>query len=125
MSPLARPGRGIEITRSDVLASKVEAGNPLSSDNRLLLLDGLDVHLVMDNHATHRTEKVRKWLARRRHWHVHFTPTSASWLNQVERWFAEPAGKKLQRSAHRSVAELEADIMSFIDAHNEKPKPCR
>ena len=85
--------------------------------------DGLDVHLVMDNYATHKTEKVRKWLARRRHWHVHFTPTSASWLNQVERWFAELTRKKLQRSAHRSVAELEADIMSFIDAHNENPKP--
>ena len=87
--------------------------------------EGLDVHLVMDNHATHKTEKVRNRLARRRHWHVHFTPTSASWVNQVERWFAEPARKKLQRGVHRSVAELNADIMSFIDAHNEKPKPCK
>ena len=85
--------------------------------------EGLDVHLVMDNYATHKTEKVRAWLARRRRWHVHFTPTSASWLNQVERWFAELTRKKLQRGVHRSVAELNADIMSFIDAHNEKPKP--
>ena len=85
--------------------------------------EGLDVHLVMDNYATHKTEKVRNWLARRRHWHVHFTPTSASWINQVERWFAELTRKKLQRGVHRSVAELNADIMSFIDAHNEKPKP--
>ncbi len=87
--------------------------------------DGLDVHLAMDSHATHKTEKARKRLARRRHWHIHFTPTSASWLNLVERWFAEPTGKKLQRSAHRPVAELEADIMSFIDAHNENPRPCK
>ena len=85
--------------------------------------EGLDVHLVMDNYATHKTEKVRAWLARRRHWHVHFTPTSASWLNQVERWFAELTRKKLQRGVHLSVAEFNADIMSFIDAHNEKPKP--
>ena len=85
--------------------------------------EGLDVHLVMDNYATHKTEKVRAWLARRRHWHVHFTPTSASWLNQVERWIAELTRKKLRRGVHLSVAELNADIMSFIDAHNDKPKP--
>ena len=85
--------------------------------------EGLDVNLVMGNCATHKTDRARTWLARRRHRHVHFTPTSASWLNQVERWFAELARKKLQRGVHRSVAELNADIMSFIDAHNEKPKP--
>ena len=87
--------------------------------------DGLDVHLVMDNDATQRTGKDREWLDRGRHWHVRFTPTSASWLNQVGRRLAEPARRKLQRGAHRSVAELEADIMSFIDTHNEKPKPCK
>ncbi len=87
--------------------------------------DGLDVHLATVSHATHKTEKARKRLARRRHWHVHFTPASASWLNRVGRWFAEPTGRKLQRSAHRSAAELEADIMSFIDAHNENPRPCK
>ncbi len=85
--------------------------------------DGLDVHLAMDNCATHKTEEVRKRLARRRHWHVRFTPTSASWINRVERRFAEPAGKRLKRGAHRSVAELMAGIMPFIDAHNEKPRP--
>jgi len=53
--------------------------------------EGPDVHLVMDNYATHKTPKVKAWLARRPHWHVHFTPTSASWINQVERWFADPA----------------------------------
>ena len=68
---------------------------------------GPDVHLVMDNYATHKTPKIRAWLARRPHWHVHFTPTSASWINQVERWFAELTRKQLQRGVHRSTAELE------------------
>ena len=85
--------------------------------------EGQDVHLVMDNYATHKTPRVKAWLARRPHWHVHFTPTSASWLNQVERWFAELTRKQIQRGVHRSVAELEADIAAFIDAHNENPKP--
>ena len=86
---------------------------------------GPDVHIVMDNYATHKTAKIRAWLARRPHWHVHFTPTSASWINQVERWFAELTRKQLQRGVHRTVAELEADIAAFIDAHNENPKPYR
>lgn len=85
--------------------------------------EGPDVHLVMDNYATHKTPKIKAWLARRPHWHVHFTPTSASWINQVERWFAELTRKQLQRGAHRSVAELETDITAFIKAHNENPKP--
>ena len=83
--------------------------------------EGLDVHLVMDNHATHRTEKVGNWLVRRSRWHVHFTPAPASWLRQVERWFVELTRKKLRRGVHRSVAELNADILSFIHAHNERP----
>lgn len=87
------------------------------------LPEGPDVHIIMDNYATHKTPKVKAWLARRSHWHIHFTPTSASWINQVERWFAELTRKQLQRGVHRSVAELEADITAFIDAHNEKPKP--
>ena len=78
-------------------------------------------NLALANYATHKTEKVRNWLARRGHWHVHFTLTSASWLNQVERWFEELTRKKLRRGVHRSVTELNADIMSLIDAHNEKP----
>ena len=87
--------------------------------------DGPDVHLVMDNYATHKTPTIKAWLARRPHWHVHFTPTSASWINQVERWFAELTRKQLQRGVHRSTAELEADIVAFIEAHNENPKPYR
>ena len=92
-------------------------------DNRVP--DGLDIHIVMDNYATHKTPRIKAWLARRPHYHVHFTPTSASWINQVERWFAELTRKKIQRGVHTSVRQLEADIKSFIEAHNENPKPYR
>ena len=87
--------------------------------------EGLDIHLVMDNYATHKTAGVKAWLARRPHWHVHFTPTSASWLNQVERGFAELTRKQLKRGVHRSTLQLEADIRAFIDIHNEHPRPFR
>jgi transposase len=87
--------------------------------------DDLDIHVVMDNYATHKTPRIRAWLARRPHYHVHFTPTSASWINQVERWFAELTRKQLQRGVHRSVRQLEADIRAFIEAHNTDPKPYR
>ena len=87
--------------------------------------DDLDVHIIMDNYATHKTPRIKAWLARRPHYHVHFTPTSASWINQVERWFAELSRKKIQRGAHTSVRQLEADIKSFIEAHNKDPKPYR
>jgi putative transposase len=83
------------------------------------------VHLVMDNSATHKTAKIKAWLARRPHWHVHFTPTSASWINQVERWFAELTRKQLQRGVHVCVKDLESDIMEFVSYHNENPKPYR
>lgn len=86
---------------------------------------GLDVHIVMDNYATHKTPMIKAWLARRPHYHVHFTPTSASWINQVERWFAELTRKQIQRGVHTSTAQLEADIRSFIDRHNANPKPFR
>jgi|TARA_Y100000294_G_C8524171_1_gene324207 transposase len=85
--------------------------------------DDLDIHIVMDNYATHKTPKIKAWLARRPHYHVHFTPTSASWINQVERWFAELTRKQLQRGVHTSTKQLEADIQAFIKKHNENPKP--
>ena len=85
--------------------------------------EGLDIHIVMDNYATHKTPKIKAWLARRPHYHVHFTPTSASWINQVERWFAELTRKQIQRGVHTSVRQLEADIRTFIDLHNKNPKP--
>ncbi|WP_247838399.1 IS630 family transposase [Bradyrhizobium sp. 200] len=86
---------------------------------------GLDVHLVMDNYVTHKTPLIRKWLAKRPQWHVHLTPTSSSWLNQVERFFALLTDKKIRRGIYRSVAALRADITSFIDQHNAGPKPFR
>jgi transposase len=85
----------------------------------------LDVHIIMDNYATHKTALVRSWLARRPQYHVHFTPTSASWINQVERWFAELTRKQLRRGVHTSTSKLEADIRAFIERHNESPKPYR
>jgi transposase len=85
----------------------------------------LDVHLVMDNYATHKTQLIRDWLAKRPRWHVHLTPTSSSWLNQVERFFARLTDKKIRRGVHRSVEELKADITAFIDRHNDDPKPFR
>jgi transposase len=83
----------------------------------------LDVHLVMDNYATHKTPLIRNWLAKRPRWHVHLTPTSASWLNQVERFFALITERKIRRGIYRSVAALRADIRSFLDLHNADPKP--
>lgn len=85
----------------------------------------LDVHLVMDNYATHKTPLIRDWLVKRPRWHVHLTPTSSSWLNQVERFFAMITDKKIRRGVHRSVADLTADIEAFIAAHNAQPKPFR
>jgi transposase len=83
----------------------------------------LDVHVVMDNAASHKTKLVRDWFAKRPRWHVHYTPTSASWMNQVERFFALLTDDAIRRSAHRSTAELEAAIKTYIDAHNAEPKP--
>ena len=83
----------------------------------------LDVHLVMDNYATHKTQAIRNWLAKRPHWHVHFTPTSASWINQVERFFAEITDKQIRRGIHRSTTQLETDIKAYLDANNADPKP--
>ncbi|MFD8262658.1 IS630 family transposase [Streptomyces griseoluteus] len=83
----------------------------------------LELHLVLDNYATHKTEPVKKWLLRHPRFHLHFTPTSASWLNLVERWFAELTCRKLRRSAHRSVVELERDIRGWINEWNKNPRP--
>jgi transposase len=85
----------------------------------------LDVRLVLDNPATHKTGLVRDWLAKRPRHHVHFTPTSASWINPVERWFAALTERALRRGVHRSVTEPERDIRAFIDATNAAPKPFR
>jgi transposase len=82
-----------------------------------------DLHLICDNYATHKTPEVKKWLLRHPRFQVHFTPTSASWLNLVERWFAELTNRKLRRSAHRSVTELKTDVRAWINAWNAEPTP--
>lgn len=87
--------------------------------------EGLDVHVVMDNASTHKTKLIRDWFAKRPHWHQHFTPTSSSWINQVERFFALLAEKQIKRGAHRSVKELIAAIEAFIRQQNANPKPLR
>jgi transposase len=85
----------------------------------------MDVHLVMDNYATHKTALIRAWFAKRPRWHVHLTPTSSSWLNQVERFFAELTEKQLRRAVHQSIDLLKDDIRAFIERHNAEPKPFR
>lgn len=86
---------------------------------------GLEIHVVMDNASSHRTKLIRDWFAKRPRWHMHFTPTSSSWLNQVERFFALLTQKKIKRGAHSSKTALIKDIESFIDNHNANPKPLR
>ena len=77
----------------------------------------------MDNYGTHKTELIRKWLLKHPRHHLHFTPTSASWINQVERWFAEITRQQIRRGTYRSVRELEAAIKEYIAVYNENPKP--
>jgi transposase len=82
----------------------------------------LDVHLILDNYSTHKTDEVQRWQLRHPRFYFHFIPTHASWLNLVERWFAELTNKWLRRSAHRSVAELRAAIEQWLAAWNENPR---
>jgi len=82
-----------------------------------------EVHLVMDNYGTHKTPKVKRWFARRPRYHLHFTPTSASWLNQVERFFAEITRRRIRRGTFTHVRELEQAIHDYLKHHNRKPKP--
>ena len=84
---------------------------------------GLDVHLVMDNYGTHKVSKVRAWLARHPRYHVHFTPTSGSWLNLVERLFAEVTERCVRRGSHTAVASLEKALLGYLDRRNKNPKP--
>ena len=84
---------------------------------------GLDIHVVMDNASRHKTKLIRNWFAKRPCWHIHFTPTSSSWINQIERFFALLSEQQIKRGAHRSIAELEAAIHSYIRARNADPKP--
>ncbi len=85
--------------------------------------DELAVHLILDNYATHKTPAIKRWLLRHPRFHLHFTPTGASWLNLVERWFAELTTKKIKRGAHTNVPNLERDIRGWIATWNENPRP--
>jgi len=85
--------------------------------------DRFDVHLIIDNYATHKHPKVREWLDKHPRFHIHFTPTSASWLNMVERFFRDLTVERLRRGVFTSVAQLTQTIDQYITVHNENPKP--
>jgi len=85
--------------------------------------DAGEVHLVLDNYGTHKTPQVIRWFARHPRYHLHFTPTSGSWVNQVERWFAGITEKRIRRGSFKSVPSLEKAIQEYLDYNNEKPKP--
>jgi transposase len=84
---------------------------------------GLDVHLILDNYATHKHPTVLAWLDKHPRFHLHFTPTSSSWLNLVERWFRELTDKALRRGVFHSVPDLIAAIQDYLNAHNDNPRP--
>jgi transposase len=83
----------------------------------------LQVHVIMDNYGTHKTPAVKAWFARHPRFHVHFTPTSASWLNLIERWFALLTERQIRRGTHRSTLALEKAIRAYLDINNQDPKP--
>ena len=83
----------------------------------------LEVHLILDNYATHKTAIIRQWLLCHPRYHLHFTPTHSSWINQVERWFALLSQRQIKRGSHHNVRDLELAIEQFVAAHNENPKP--
>jgi len=85
--------------------------------------EDLDVHLIMDNYGTHKTQAVQNWFVRHPRFQAHFTPTSASWLNQVERWFATLTQKQIRRGTHRSTQQLEQAIRDYLATYNADPKP--
>jgi len=84
---------------------------------------GKEIHLILDNYCTHKSATVARWLVRRPHWHLHFTPTHASWLNQVERFFAKITNESIRRGNFLSVGDLVDAIRGYLDAHNNDPKP--
>jgi transposase len=86
---------------------------------------GLEVHVVLDNASIHKAPPIRAWLLERPRYHLHFTPTGSSWLNQVERFFALLTARRLKRGVHRSVEELEATVLAYLERHNAEPKPFR
>ena len=113
---------GTVITRMHRRHRAVEFKKFLNQIDREVPAD-LAVHLILDNYATHKTPEIKAWLLRHPRFHLHFIPTSSSWLNLVERWFGEITTRKIRRGAHRSVAELETDINSWIENWNANPRP--
>jgi transposase len=81
------------------------------------------LHLIVDNYSTHKHPKVKAWLKRHPRFHMHFVPTSSSWLNMVERWFRDLTDKQIRRGVFKSVADLIAAIQAYIHHHNQNPKP--
>jgi transposase len=86
---------------------------------------GLDVHLILDNYGSHKTPAVQRWLAKRPRFHLHFTPTGASWIHQVERWFALLTQRQIKRGSHRSTQALREAITSYLATYNLNPRPFR
>jgi transposase len=118
----------LDITTGKVIGSLHSRHRAVEFKKFLTTLDRevpaeLEVHLILDNASTHKTPAIQRWLAAHPRFVLHFTPTSSSWLNLVERWFAELTNKKLRRGAHRSVRQLNDDIRAWIDTWNENPKP--
>jgi transposase len=118
----------LDITTGKVIGSLHSRHRAIEFKKFLQTLDRevppeLELHLVLDNSSTHKTPAIQKWLAAHPRFVLHFTPTSSSWLNLVERWFAELTNKKLRRGAHRSVRQLNTDIRDWIETWNENPRP--
>jgi transposase len=118
----------LDLTTGKVIGSLHARHRAVEFKKFLVTLDrqvpaGLEVHVVLDNASTHKTPAIRRWLAAHPRFVLHFTPTSSSWLNLVERWFGELTTKKLQRGTHRSVRALNADIHSWIHTWNDNPRP--
>jgi transposase len=118
----------LDITTGQVIGSLHARHRAIEFKKFLQTLDRevpaeLEVHVILDNSSTHKTPAVRKWLLAHPRFVLHFTPTSSSWLNLVERWFAELTNKKLRRGTHRSVRELNTDIRSWINDWNNDPRP--
>lgn len=118
----------LDITTGKVIGSLHSRHRAIEFKKFLQTLDQqvpakLDVHLVLDNASTHKTPAIQRWLAGHPRFVVHFTPTSASWLNLVERWFGELTNKKLRRGTHRSVRDLNTDIRAWIETWNNDPRP--
>jgi transposase len=92
-------------------------------DKTIPEIEGVEIHIVMDNYGTHKVDKVKRWFAKRPRYHLHFTPTGSSWINQIERWFAKLTEECIRRGSFTSVPVLEAAIREYIEEHNREPSP--